>query len=143
MQQGRPAHAPKAASPCTEGCNPIHQSLHPPAYQSLRACALQVRSSSLFEDAFLQPFAGIYRTVIMPFNPHPHHSTFTPTLTLTLPLTLTFHPHPHLSPLILTPLPTPILTLTLMPTLTPTLAPTLTLPLTTGTPNPTLTLPWP
>jgi len=72
MQQGRPAHAPKAASPCTEGCNPIHQSLHPPAYQSLRACALQVRSSSLFEDAFLQPFAGIYRTVIMPSNPHPH-----------------------------------------------------------------------
>ena len=66
MQQGRPAHAPKAASPCTEGCNPIHQSLHPPAYQSLRACALQVRSSSLFEDAFLQPFAGIYRTVMMP-----------------------------------------------------------------------------
>ena len=25
-----------------------------------------VRSSSLFEDAFLQPFAGIYRTVMMP-----------------------------------------------------------------------------
>ena len=44
----------------------MHQSLHPPAYQSLRACKSQVRSSSLFEDAFLQPFAGIYRTVMMP-----------------------------------------------------------------------------
>ena len=51
----------------------MHRSLQPHApepathaYQSLRACASQVRSSSLFEDAFLQPFAGIYRTVMMP-----------------------------------------------------------------------------
>lgn len=35
-------------------------------YLETQSSPVAVRSSSLFEDAFLQPFAGIYRTVMMP-----------------------------------------------------------------------------
>ena len=62
----------KTKAACLEADFPDWLSHHLDAYLRHAAHPLAVRSSSLLEDAQFQPFAGIYKTYMIPNN-HPHH----------------------------------------------------------------------
>jgi len=62
----------KITAACLEADFPDWLRHHLDAYLKHATYPLAVRSSSLLEDAQFQPFAGIYKTYMIPNN-HPHH----------------------------------------------------------------------